>query len=356
MKHLKWFCIMGLCLGLSTEIFAYDFSACQVQAKKHTEKIGNTYGIALQPLNPKNGNTQPSKNVLFYYGRNAPANYKVLKHDPFLGMFLLESKTNLIPIELRPIESKILEEEVASLTPKEFVSGKIETRMQSPRKFATLNVPTFNNSLITTICEHFYGIGVGGGNFIEKHYIDRFVQSPVIYYGDLGIRVFDNPQNEVEVNLIDPFFENNPFRYGDIILSINGEAILNTDIFDRIVFDLPKHIQVPVKIRRNGVETEVNALVDSLRGGMLLPENFFSRVGIEISPDFTITAVSPEARNGFEQLKVGDKVLRINQREVPQGYNAIIRLLGDYPDEEQKWLISRNDFQFFLLINKKDKN
>lgn len=66
-----------------------------------------------------------------------------------------------------------------------------------------------------------------------------------------------------------------------------------------------------------------------------------------------VTSVAPYAKNGFERLKVGDKVLRVNQQIVPKGYDAIIRLLGKFPDKTQKWLISRDDFQFFINVNQK---
>ena len=336
---------------LNTNIFAYDFNSCQEKAKTHFEKIGDSYGVAIKSLNP--ASKKPSKAVLFYYGKKAPQGYKVLKSDLFLGMHLLESKKNLTPITIRSIESKILEEEIASLTPASLVSGKIQTRMQSPRKYATLNVPTFKNSLLITLCEQFYGIGIGDGKFIEKKYLDRFLNAKEIYYGDLGIRVFDNANNEVEVKLIDPFFPNMPFKYGDIILKIGQEAILNSDIYDRVVFDLPEGKKVPITIKRNGAILEVEALVENHRGGMNLAENFFSRVGIGLDSNFTITYVSQNAKNGFERLKIGDKILRINQKETPKGYANIIRFLGDFANQEQNWLISRDDFQFFIKINKK---
>ena len=72
---------------------------------------------------------------------------------------------------------------------------------------------------------------------------------------------------------------------------------------------------------------------------------------IDIDDNFVITRVGEGAQNGFERLKVGDRVLRVNQRDVPQGYEAIIRLLGEYPDMRQRWLIARNNFQFFIDVN-----
>ncbi len=334
---------------VGSSLFAYDFSACEAKAALSMEKIGQSYGIAIKPL--QNNANLPAKSVLFFYSPNAtPKGYKILKHDPFVGMYLLESKTPLTPISLREIDNGILEDEIASITPSNNVSGKIATRMQSPIDFATLNTPTFQNSLINTICEHNYGIGVGKNRFLEKKYLDRFVNNP-IYYGDIGIRVFQNPKDRVEVSLIDPFFENNPFKYGDIILMINGEAIPNVSHFNRVVLDLEEGSTIPVRLERNGVVENVSVRVDKRRGGMLLKEDFFGRVGIEISNNFTITEVLPTAKNGFDKLKVGDKVLRINQKEVPQNYDSIIRFLGDYVNERQKWLISRNNFQFFIEVN-----
>ena len=342
-------------LGLSIKLVAYDFSTCQIKAVHSMEKIDQSYGIAIKPL--KKNAKLPAKSVLFFYSPNTtPKGYKILKHDPFLGFYLLESKTNLNPISLKEINSEMLEDEIASITPTHSVSGKIMTRMQSPVDFATLNVPTFQNSLINTICDQNYGIGIGKNQFLEKKYLDRFINNP-IYYGDIGIRVFQNSKDRVEVNLIDPFFDNNPFEYGDIIMMINGEAIPNVSHFNRVVLDLKEDSVIPVRIERNGIVQNLSVKVDKRRGGMLLKEDFFGRVGIKISNDFTITQILPSAKNGFEKLQVGDKVLRINQKDVPQDYDSIIHFLGSYVNDRQKWLISRNDFQFFIEVNtQKAKN
>ncbi|PZT47918.1 PDZ domain-containing protein [Helicobacter valdiviensis] len=343
-------------LATSLFVFGYDFSACSLKAKDSLEPINKSYGIAIAPLYEKDLNkTIPIKSKLFMYSPNeTPKGYKILKHDPFLGMYLLESKSNLKPIKLLPISNAVLEEEMASITPKDNVSGKFQSFMQSPRSYATLNVPTFKNSLISTICDNVYGIGIGEGKFIDKKYLERFLNSKEIYYGDIGIRVKQNQEDFVEVSVIDPFFPKNPFQYGDIILTINNEAIPNTQSFDRVVFDLKQGSQVPIKIKREGATLEIMALVDKRRGGMLLKEDFLGRIGISITPDFTITSVSNFAQNGFERLKVGDKVLRINQKEVPNGMDNIIHLLGEFASKPQKWLISRNDFQFFILVNEEN--
>ncbi|MBX7491351.1 DUF7488 domain-containing protein [Helicobacter turcicus] len=348
MRLLKIIIFGVFCCAYSS--FAYDFDACEKKAALSMERVGRTYGIAIESLGKQN----PSKAVLFVYSpKQKPHGYKVLKHDPFVGMYLLESKGTLEPINIKAIQKEILEDEMASINPKDSVSGKIATRMQSPIDFATLNTPTFQNSLISTVCDHTYGIGIGGNAFIEKAYLDRFVHSDEIYYGDIGVRVVQNSENAVEVNIVDPFFQKNPFKFGDIIASVNEETITNLADFHRVVFDLKQGLSVPVQIKRDGVNMEVQVQVDRLRGGMLLPENFFSRVHIGVNDNFMITYVGEEARDGFERLRVGDKVLRVNQQTAPRGHDAIIRLLGEYPDEKQRWLISRDDFQFFVDVNDK---
>ncbi|WP_104721557.1 DUF7488 domain-containing protein [Helicobacter mesocricetorum] len=341
--------LASLCL-MCSQLFAYDFQACQDKSKLSLEKIGNDYAVAIESLDNK-------KAKLFLYSpKTSPKGYNILKHDPFVGMYLLESKNNLTPISLRDITSKELGEEIASITPQANVSGKIQTLMQSPIDFATLNTPTFSNSLISTICDHIYGIGIGENKFIEKKYLERFLKNDSIYYGDIGIRVFQNNNDRVEVDVIDPFFKDNPFKYGDIIMMINGQAIPNVSDFHRVVFDLEQDSIIPVRIERNQAVINVEAKVDKRRGGLLLPEDFLGRIGIEISDNFTITSIAPTASNGFEQLKVGDKILTVNKKNVPQGYNAIIKLLGEFPDQQQKWLVVRNDFYFFVEVNKKDND
>lgn len=202
--HLKFF----LCfLAFVVPLVAYDFKACERKAELSMERVGNTYGIAIRSLEQN-----ASKVALFVYSpKTKPQNYKILKHDPFVGMYLLEPKGVLEPIDLKTIQKEILEDEMASVTPSNSVSGKIATRMQSPIDFATLNTPTFQNSLISTVCDHIYGIGIGKNAFIEKEYLERFLKSDWIYYGDIGVRVVENGDGEVEVSVIDPFFKKQSF-------------------------------------------------------------------------------------------------------------------------------------------------
>lgn len=332
-------------LSVCVPLLAYDFKACEKRAELSMQRIGNTYGIAVQ-------STQYSKPVLFVYSPYAtPIGYRILKHDPFLGMYLLETRRTLEPVEIKAIHSEMLEDEIASVNPQNSVSGKIVRRMQSPIDYAKLNTPTFKNSLMSTVCDSVYGIGIGKNSFIEKEYLERFLNSASVYYGDIGVRVIQNADNAVEVNMVDPFFKNNPFKFGDVIRSVNGAMTPNIPSFRHIVFDLKEGSVVPVEIMRNGAVMEVSVRVDKLRGGMLLKDDFLSRVHIDIDDNFMITRVGEGAQNGFERLKVGDKVLRVNQRDVPQGYEAIIRLLGEYPDMHQRWLIARNNFQFFIDVN-----
>ncbi|MDE5591592.1 MAG: PDZ domain-containing protein [Helicobacter sp.] len=349
MKYFTY--IVYVCMAsffASSSLFAYDFRACEEKSALSLEKVGEHYAVAVQTFNHE-------KAKLFLYSPNSsPKGYNILKHDPFVGMYLLESKNKLLPVVIREITPDIYEEEIASVIPNDSVSGKLEKRMQSPIDFAALNTPTFSNSLISTVCDHIYGIGIGENKFIEKRYLDRFLQNDDVYYGDIGIRVFENNNHEVEVNVIDPFFKQNPFKYGDIIISIEEEIISNMSDFHRVVFDLEEGKKVSVKVKRDNAFMNLNVEVDRRRGGMLLPENFFGRVGLEVSDDFVITAVSSNVSDGFNQLKVGDKVLKINKMDVPHGLDAIIHLLGELLDVKQHWLISRNNFDFFLTINKEN--
>ena len=332
-------------LSVCAPLFAYDFKACEKRAELSMQRIGNTYGIAVQSI-------LYNKPVLFVYSPNAtPRGYKILKHDPFVGMYLLETKRALEPVEIKAIHSEMLEDEIASVNPQNSVSGKIIRRMQSPIDYARLNTPTFQNSLMSTVCDSVYGIGIGRGYFIEKEYLERFLNSDSVYYGDIGVRVIQNADNAVEVNIVDPFFKGNPFRFGDVIRSVNGVMTPNIPSFRHSVFDLKEGTVVPVEIVRNGAVMEVLVRVDKLRGGMRLKDDFLSRVHIDIDDNFVITRVGEGAQNGFERLKVGDRVLRVNQRDVPQGYEAIIRLLGEYPDMRQRWLIARNNFKFLIDVN-----
>lgn len=63
MRVFKSIIALFLCFSISS--FAYDFKACEKKAALSMERVGNTYGIAIEPLGGKS-----SKAVLFVYSQS----------------------------------------------------------------------------------------------------------------------------------------------------------------------------------------------------------------------------------------------------------------------------------------------
>ena len=84
MKH-KILRIFFIFFFIEISTFDYDFTACQNKAALSMEKIGQSYGIAIQSLQK---DSSPTKLMLFFYAhRNPPMGYKIVKHDLFVGMY-----------------------------------------------------------------------------------------------------------------------------------------------------------------------------------------------------------------------------------------------------------------------------
>ena len=159
----------------------------------------------------------------------------------------------------------------------------------------------------------------------------------------------EDDKSGVNVILVDPFFENNPFFERDNIISIDGKIVNNKGSFESIVSDLIEHKMVKVKLIRDGKEMVIEAKVGRRVGGFLLRDSFLDRIGIEVDENLYITRINSRSAGRFGELRVGDKLIWINRIPIENDIENINKILSRVSKEKElKMLINRYGLEIFI--------
>lgn len=302
---LKLICGFIFCF-CSPLLWGYDYSHCIKYFKAASTPVGSSNAISL-----KNG----SKQVHILYSLVPPKNVKILKADPFIGLYLLDVPRTkqsyaLLTLDKRTLNDKRLA--FISSSP-QVQTGHITKRQSGFLNYARFSTATSANGVLGNICYQIYGLGVGNGSFIEKKYIDRFLAQKSPYYGDLGIRF---EYNKAIVKSIDPFIPQNPFKPQDKILSINGTKVQSSDEAEWVMSNLKKDSLAQVTLLRNGKTLKVKVKVNQRYGGFLLKDTFLERFGIDIDNQMIIQSINLSKAGRFNELRAGDRILWINKEPI----------------------------------------
>jgi hypothetical protein len=331
--------LLGRCLALcvsTTFLFAYDFSKCQERIRESLYPVGNHHGVAIAP-----------KKLLYFSSSTPPKRFQIIKFDPFLNLYLLKSPKILKPLTLWNRYKLTHKRLLALLNQTHPTKGTIQAWRQGIHRWATFSKPTQKNSVLTGICYHMYGLGIGGNYFYETELIQRFLDSPNVYYGDIGVRLAQN-KNTLEVLYVNPFIRNNPFKQGDLITHLDRKKVTKKMFLDQIV-DAKKNAHFPITLRRMGKKIETFAYIEDRYGGGFLPDTFLEKFGISINHHLMIQTLKPHAKSTLRWLKKGDKLISIDGMKIVH-FSDIKVAFTHTKDPFIKLLFERNGFQFFINL------
>lgn len=302
----KVFFVKILCfIGFSSSVFAYDFSHCITYYDEASNIAGNSRSVSLKTS---------EGNLELIFSPTPPSNLKISKADPFVGLYIVQNKKTHYSYDFVNIDSYVKSNELSAIGFNYRKKGKILKPQRGFVEYGEFSSPIPRNGVISNICYQIYGLGVGSKYFIDKKYLDRFLNEKSAYYGDIGVRVLQKDSYMI-VYQIDPFFDKNPFRVGDVILSINGKNITSYENFEWIVSNLAYKKPAEIEFIRNGQKQKLNVIVDKRYGGFLLPDTFLERFGISLDKTLTITDIDEDSKNtlGFQ---VGDRLVWISQKPI----------------------------------------
>ncbi|KNE03665.1 PDZ domain-containing protein [Helicobacter pylori] len=323
---ILWFFLNGL--------GAYDFKHCQAFFKKASLQKG---GVALKEL---------PKGVYLYYSKTYPKHARVIKSDPFVGLYLLQSAPSEYVYTLRDLDKDALIRPMASIGDNQATEARLLVGQKGYDRYAQISQKTQKNGVISNICYQMLGLGVGGNGFIETKFIKRFLNQKEPYYGDIGVRLEEHHKRLVVVQF-DPFFPKNPFLKNDEILAINDYKIRSLAEFEWVVSNLSYQSLVKVEIKRNHKIKEVTLKVNKRYGGFLLKDTFLERYGIALDRRFIITKIGNHLPKGLDFLKLGDRILWVNYKSVSFNPKALREALSAPKIELLVW---RKGFEFYIKV------
>ncbi|CBG40241.1 DUF7488 domain-containing protein [Helicobacter mustelae] len=329
-------------------LWSYDFSYCQ----KHYHEIA-------QKFDKKNFSTPvfyKGKTYFILYSQTPLKNKKILRHDPFVGLYLIAPQKEVRGFVLRSVDEIAKELQVSIIGPDFLIKTQILQNQRGFLDFAKLKIKAPSpNLVISNICYQIYGITTQEGGFITKPYIERFLSQEKPYYGDIGVRTQGNI-----VLQIDPFFPNNPFLPDDKILKIQNKIARKSLNVEWVISNLKEGERVRVlverKIDKKTITKELSVVARARYGGFLLQDSFLESQKIGIDKNLKITKGNDLLKNGLENLQAGDRILwiaRVNPLDLKGDVfdnlrEVLMRAYLRYGYLE--FLVNRNGFQFFTKV------
>jgi hypothetical protein len=305
------------------------FNSCKLKVNDSSSIVNNTVQIPVL------------KNKLLIYSQNTPKR-KIIKHDPFLSLYLVESKKPFKhPFK---INSK-LASGTASINGKIVIEGRIVKRQIGLNKFATYSEPVNAPSILLSSCCALEGIVTSEG-IIEKEYIKHFLKTKNVVYGNIGIRV-ENKNKLVLVKFINPFIKKIPFKINDIIVSLNGKKVKHSYIFMKKILFSKIGSTHTIKIKRLNKFYTFNVKTIKRYGGGYLSDTILEFKGLYLNKQLQLTKIL----KNFPQygLRVGDKLLMVNK--IPIKNQIELKKNISAFDKKALLLFERNKFTFFIQLD-----
>ncbi len=323
-------------LFVALNLLFLNLYACKGGYDSCKNKINDSNTILNQTLQIPVKNNQ-----LLIFSRTTP-NEIILKHDPFLSLYLIEDKKGF----KYPFNTNYrLTLGTAVVNKKEAVEGKILKHQVGLNSFAMFGECITVPSLLLTSCCSLEGIATPQG-VIEKEYIDRFIKIKKVAYSDIGVRAVDE-KKLVIINEVNPFIKGNPFMVDDCVLEINGKKVKNASALMRDILFSKIGSTHKIKVKRDSKILTLSMKSQKRYGGGYLNDIFLKFLGIFFDKNLEVVKIEDKAKK--YNLKIGDKLLQINLKNITT--EAEILETISKSKESTNLLFQRDDFQFFVKIN-----
>ncbi|MBN2815753.1 MAG: PDZ domain-containing protein [Campylobacterales bacterium] len=318
-----------------TQLLLLNLLACKGGYSACIDKINDSYAIQ------KNSLYIPVKNNHRLVYTSCTLNEKILKHDPFLGLYLVQDRSNFFydfNVNMR------LQLGYAVVDKLKAVEGRIIQEQVGLNTLANFSESHSAPALLLSSCCSLEGIVTPQG-IIQKEYIERFVSSADVSYGDVGIRVRDTKKG-IKVIASDPFMKNNSFKKGDVVFTFDGRKIHEASALMKTILFSKIGSTHKVVVLRDAKKVSLSCITQKRFGGGQISDTFLESKGIYFDKELRITKLSDTFSS--QGLLVGDKLMRVN------GVNITTQAeLREYIEDFKEFsllLFERNNFQFFVNI------
>lgn len=326
--------VLKLLLGL--HLLLFNLYACKEGLDTCRQKVLDSHSIVDGTLR-----IPIQKNQRLLYS-STPPKEKIIKYDPFLSLYLVqESKGFAYPFLLYSKKpSKLI-----GVDSKGVIEGKIIKKQVGLTSLATFSKPLRAPSLLLDGCCGLEGIVTERG-IIEKAYIERFLKSKEVSYGDIGIGV-EQKAEEIIVTSSNPFFEGNIIEEGDVVLEFDGKKVKESaDLMQKILFS-PIGSKHTLKIKRKNTIAMYQAITHKKMATTHRDDVALAFLGLSFDKNLRLVAIDKEAQR--YGLKVGDRLLQANRQNI-RTQSDIFKNLKE-KKKELHLLFERDHFQFFVKVN-----
>ncbi len=289
-----------------------------------------------------------SKHYAVTYSKTKPK-YPYVKYDPFLNLYLFYSKKPLHPVKLKNTDKLSLGEWLASIDENSLYIGNFAQRGEGLNIYFEQNSKTPPNSLISCLCCQVYGLGIGNGKFISSNFLNKFLNSKEVFYGDIGVR-FARLGKKVIISSINPLFKNQKLKVGDIIKKIDGEKIKKVEDANNLILFQKKNQIVKLEFLRKNTLHTIKIKVQKRYGGGELSDSFLENRGLFLDKNLIIIKISKNSFGAKSGLHIGDKLLQMDRKNVKNA-NEIRRIFSKTEKKVINLLFERANFQFFIKVN-----
>ncbi len=321
---------------LALNLFILSLLACNGGYKACKAKTSSLHVLQNQNI------VIPLKNhQKLIYSTSLP-NAKVIKHDPFLNLYLVENK-NYVRYPFRINNS--ISKGRASVNDKRVIKGKLRTNQIGLNTLATYTKVVSAPSLLLGSCCNLEGLVTPNG-IIQKEYLDHFINSKNKYYSDIGVRVIDEGKLII-IKRVNPFDKNMKFKKDDCITHLNGKRVKNASSFMMAILFSKLGTKFDIKIIRDGKKLSITTKTTQRFGGGFVSDTFLEQNGLYFSDNLTIIRIGKK----YEKygLDIGDRLIQVNGKKV-SSISDIRETIDDFK-HFASLLFTRKHFQFFVNIN-----
>lgn len=282
-----------------------------------------------------------TKHTRLLYSKTKPKGI-IIKHDPFLALYLIEDKKGFT-FPFRANAKLLLG--VALVDASHAIEGKIIKHQIGLNHLAQFSEKIFTPSVLLTSCCSLEGIATPDG-IIERAYIEHFLKTKKVEYGDIGIRIKDE-KNLVTVESVNPFLAHNPFVVDDCIVAFDGKKVHNSALLmQKILFSkVGSYHNVKIKRKKKFYTYRIKVL--KRKGGGEKSDTFLEFLGLSFDKNLHIIKIEPKAKK--YKLKLGDTLVQINHQDI-KTQEQIGTILAKRK-KDTYLLFQRYDFQFFVKVN-----
>ena len=261
----------------------------------------------------------------------------LIKKDPLMGLYLFSARAVKEKYDLVKINKNTKAAAIGKYIAR---AGNILEAQKALSDFALFSQNIEQNLVISDICYQLYGLSIGENRFIDKSYIDSFLNSKFekkqYLYSGLKIKEIEG---KLILDSINPLMVKG-LKKGDEIISIENNNVDSISKFESILNSLSSNARVNFTFkRRDKIFTKKINLKPRVTP-LSEEESFLEYFGIYLSDELIIN-------NDALSFRKGDKIIMLNKTKVKniQELNNAIETKKDL-----SILISRNDFEIFITI------